>query len=163
MKKVDVVDVDGVVQSRRFRSAYDHVVVGRSYAAAVGEESRTKQEFKDSCDINKIVDHFTKTGRLDGFRQAQGAYVDFEQLPGNYQESLNMINAARDAFMLLPAKARAHFDNDIGLFLANAAMNPDAVFGVRDADGTLVAPPQLEAVPTSPKPDSEPTPPQEVS
>lgn len=155
-KKNNLFDATTGVVYPRFRSAYNHDC-GRSYHTVVEGESMTKQEFKDQCDVNNIVDHFTRTGRLDAFRQAQGMYLDMTDLPGSYHESLNHVIAAREAFDALPATARARFNNDVQAFLDAAASDPEAVFGPRDENGMVVAQPTPEAPPASSNPDPEPT------
>jgi len=145
-----------IFSKRRIRSAYDHDI-GRSFHTPVVGQSMTKQEFKDSTDINNIVKHFTKTGRLDAFRQAEGKYVDFAQLPGSYQESLNLVQEANEAFLALPARTRQLFDNDVDQFLKAAASNPEAVFGRRDESGTLIAEPSPEPAPAPANPVPDPT------
>lgn len=80
--------------------------------------SMTKQEFKDQCDINKIVKEFTITGQISHIsaKAAQGAFLDLPK-DLDYQTSLNTIIAAEDAFMALPAKVRDRFGNDPTEFL----------------------------------------------
>lgn len=133
----------------RFRSAYDHNR-GRLYDSQIGGPSLTKQEFKSQCDPNVIVAHFTRTGRLEGFREAHGQYLDLTQLPGSYQESLNLVLTARSTFSSLPADVRARFGNDVSVFLAAAASNPEGVFGKRDAAGNIIAPPPLKPTTEAP-------------
>jgi len=81
--------------------------------------SRTKQEFQAECDINNILKHFSQTGMLRhvSARAAQGAYQD---LPDSvdFQESLHAVQRATEAFMTLPSKLRARFDNEPAEFLA---------------------------------------------
>lgn len=90
----------------------------------VKEESRTKQSFKDECDINNIVKKFEATGILDHVNEAasRGLYQD---LPSglDLQAGLEMIRQAEEAFMALPAGTRAEFDNDPVLFV-EAFNNP---------------------------------------
>lgn len=79
----------------------------------VKEPSRTKQSFKDECDINNIVRRFEATGILDHVNRAaaQGLYVD---LPDglDLQASLEIVRVANEAFAALPAATRSEFDND---------------------------------------------------
>lgn len=84
--------------------------------------SLTKQEFKEECDINNIMDRFLKTGRLDRFREFEGQYGDFSEV-ADYHDAQNQIIRANEAFMSLPANIRKEFDNDAGKFLA-AVDNP---------------------------------------
>lgn len=79
--------------------------------------SRTKQSFKDECDINRILKKYEKTGLLTHTSKYAGRYED---LPSDvdYQASLNAIMQAEEAFFSLPSKLRARFDNDPEGFLA---------------------------------------------
>lgn len=73
-------------------------------------ESRTKQEFRDECDINNIIKKFQRTGVLpvNGSRAIQG---DFSDVP-DYQTALNMVSQVEGAFAELPAKVRERFQNN---------------------------------------------------
>lgn len=77
--------------------------------------SRTKQSFRDECDINNILRQFNVTGQLpiDG---VQPQYGDFSGIT-DYQSALNAVMEAQDSFLALPAKIRAKFDNDPALFV----------------------------------------------
>lgn len=79
--------------------------------------SRTKQSFKDECDINNILKKFQKTGLLSHVAQYQGHYED---LPSDidFQESCNIVIQAQAAFSSLPSSLRSRFGNDPAEFLA---------------------------------------------
>jgi len=83
--------------------------------------SMTKQEFQFECDINNVIKSFSQTGMFKhvSARAASGSYED---LPESYdfQESLDQVARAREAFMTLPSKLRARFGNDPAEFLAFA-------------------------------------------
>lgn len=122
---------DGVVSPSRFRTPYDgnHVRSVISFS----KPSRTKQEFKEQCDVNKIVENFTKTGRLDQLNAAHGRYMDLVNLPGSYHEALNFVINARETFETLPSDIRNQFGNDIQAFMEACEKDPNAVFGVLNA------------------------------
>lgn len=81
------------------------------------EERMTKSEFKDDCDINKIIARYQRTGQLpDNAKAAAARYGDFSEVPP-YQEMLDRIRAADELFAALPAKVRKEFDNDAGNFI----------------------------------------------
>ena len=86
------------------------------FYSSVSGESRTKQSFKDECDINNILRKYQKTGLLTHVASYAGRY---EELPSDvdYQESLNAIISAEAAFMSLPSGLRLRFGNDPGEFL----------------------------------------------
>jgi len=77
--------------------------------------SRTKQSFRDECDINTILRQFNVTGQLPA-GSVQPQYGDFSGIT-DYQSALNAVMAAQDSFLQLPAKVRAKFDNDPALFV----------------------------------------------
>lgn len=80
---------------------------------------RTKQEFKDECDINNIIKLYKQTGQITHIKQAgaQGAYADLPD-PLDFQASLNLVMEAEASFMTLPAHVRDRFANDPARFLA---------------------------------------------
>jgi len=77
--------------------------------------SRTKQSFRDECDINNILRKFNVTGELP-VGSVQPQYGDFSGIT-DYQSALNAVMAAQDSFLALPAKIRSRFDNDPALFV----------------------------------------------
>jgi len=84
--------------------------------------SRTKQSFKDECDINRIVARFRKTG--DPFLlNPAGIAPTYADLPDvdSFHDSMNRVLAAEDAFAALPSKVRDRYRNDPGVFLAALA------------------------------------------
>lgn len=85
-------------------------------------ESRTKQAFKDECDINKIMKRFEKTGILPEMIKVQPHYGDFSD-PISYQEALNRVELAKEQFHALGARIRERFGNDPENFL-RFATNP---------------------------------------
>lgn len=107
--------------------------------------SMTKQEFKDQCDINKIIKEFTITGQITHIsaKAAQGAFID---LPGelDYQTSLNVMIKAEEAFLALPAKIRDRFGNDPAEFLAFASdpKNGDELIELGIRERPLRKPPE---------------------
>lgn len=74
------------------------------------EDNRTHQEFKEECDINTIVKRFGLTGELPDNPRAPVS-GDFTGV-NDYQTALNAVLEADAAFMELPAKVRAEFQND---------------------------------------------------
>lgn len=102
--------------------SFDNMVMDPKTGELVYLPSMTKQEFKDQCDINKIIKEFSITGQITHIsaKAAQGAFID---LPADldYQNSLNTIISAENAFMALPAKIRDRFGNDPAEFLTFVA------------------------------------------
>lgn len=115
--------------------------------------SRTKQSHKEECDINTIMRKFYKTGLVKHVNRFQGDYSAMPDIE-DYQQALSIQMQARDAFASLPAKLRAEFENDPGLFL-RFVMNPENKQRMKElgllkkVDETAVAAPVVvESAPT---------------
>lgn len=85
-----------------------------------GTEEITQQHFASEADINTIMARYQRTGILvdplnPGTRKAQ--FGDFGSVM-EYQESMNLIIAAQEAFDELPAVVRKRFNNDPAEMLA---------------------------------------------
>lgn len=79
-------------------------------ASALTKPSLTKQAFKAECDINNIVRHYTSTGVLNHTHHKTPIYGD---LPSHtYQEAVNLVLSAENAFYDLPAKIRETYGHD---------------------------------------------------
>lgn len=103
----------------KFRTRFDESL--KLPVFCTEEEKRTKSEFADECDINKIMARYKRTGVLpvDVRKQAAAKFGDFSQLP-SFMEMQDMLIAANDLFMALPAAVRKQFGNDPHEFLAAA-------------------------------------------
>jgi len=102
----------------KFRTRFDSPL--KIGVACTEAERRTKSEFVDECDINKLIARYVKTGRLpDNAKSAAARFGDFSQVP-TFGEMQEKILAANDLFMELPSAVRKQFDNDPGQFLAAA-------------------------------------------
>jgi len=78
----------------------------------VGDD-RTKQSFKEQCDINSIVAKGRARGFIEHINSRPAFYDDVSNVP-SYQEALQIVIDADTAFMSLPAKVRERFGNDPG-------------------------------------------------
>lgn len=74
------------------------------------EPSMTDQQFKDDCDVNFIVDKFTKTGNLTHLAKFQGMYADVSEIP-DLPQAMQIVSTAQTAFDTLPAELRSRFGN----------------------------------------------------
>lgn len=74
------------------------------------EKSMTRQSEAGSCDINAIMRGYEKTGVLP-VEAREAVFADVSTL-GSFREVLDVIQAATEGFMELPARVRARFDND---------------------------------------------------
>lgn len=87
------------------------------------DETLTKQEFKDSCDINNIIAKYQKTGVLEHVNRYQGDYCDVAT-ELDYRAAQDILIKAEDAFNSLPSSIRDRFANDPANFLSFVE-NPD--------------------------------------
>lgn len=78
-------------------------------------QGRTKQSFKEECDINNIMARYLKTGVLEHVRQTVGQYLDVTG--ADFQSAQDLVAGANSMFHMLPAHIRTKFDNDAGKFL----------------------------------------------
>lgn len=103
----------------KFKSNYQHHPRTQTDISVI---SKTKQQFKDECDVNNILKKFMKTGVWPYETSAPPAYGDFTNIP-DYQESLHYVIKAQDHFAGLSARVRERFMNDTGRFLEFMANN----------------------------------------
>lgn len=80
------------------------------------EASMTDQQYKDDCDANHIIKKYITTGEFTHKTSQVGQYADFTMIT-DYQDMLETVTYARDAFMTLPAEVRSKFQNDPGKLL----------------------------------------------
>lgn len=78
------------------------------------QHGRTKQSFKDSCDINKLLEKGARQGGLShlerhGARYGDFASIDWENLPMQLAEG-------RQVFNELPAELKREFNQDPSQF-----------------------------------------------
>lgn len=105
------------------RSAYGNQY--RKPVKGIKQPSRTKQAFKDECDINTILKRYQTQGILPDMIKKNPMYGDFSQ-GTDYQEALNLINVANQQFNALPSRVRAQFENNPQKFL-EFATNPQNI------------------------------------
>lgn len=81
------------------------------------EETRTKLEMQEACDINLIIEKYQKTRvPIDHVTLTPPRYGDFANSIA-YQTALNAVHEANDAFAKLPPKVRTRFANDPSLLI----------------------------------------------
>lgn len=109
------------------------------------DESRTKQAFKDECDINNIVSKAMKAGELQGMINPP-RYADVADAP-RYHEALTLVVEAQAQFDALPSAVRKRFANDPANFLefANDPSSAEEMIKLG-----LASPRPLPASPASP-------------
>ncbi|WNK13539.1 MAG: internal scaffolding protein [Microvirus sp.] len=99
-------------QPFRFRHAY-----GPRYRVTISftGPGRTKQEFKDDCDINTLMAKYLRTGQMDHVNQMLPQFHDVSDI--DFQAAQNLIADAATLFEGIPSAIRNRFDNDPGKLL----------------------------------------------
>lgn len=82
---------------------------------AFAAQGRTKQSFKNECDINTIMAKYIKTGAIQHFNEKQPQYYDCEAV--DFRQAMEIVQNAEQMFSELPAIIRRAFDNDPAEFL----------------------------------------------
>ena len=78
------------------------------------KDGRTKQAFKDSTDVNRLLAKHAKAGTLSHLEQHGGHYGDFSGF--DFQDAQNKLAQADEIFLRLPAEVRREFDQDPAKF-----------------------------------------------
>ncbi len=77
--------------------------------------SRTKQSFADECEINNIMAKFQQTGVINHAAKHQATYGQADGT--TFQEAMNIVIDAQEAFSDLPSSLRSRFGNDPAAYL----------------------------------------------
>lgn len=140
---------------------YDTDLVSQESGLACKDVSLTRQSEAADADINEIVRRFGLTGQLPTM-QLPPSIAAFDEV-FDFQDAMNIVAAAQQAFMALPAEARNHFANDPHRFVNtvdDAYHAPDeAIRKLRTAELEalgLKLPPAPTAAPAAPTAPTEP-------
>jgi len=142
------------------RSAYnfDRDAVSLETGLSCCDESRAIQSAKDESDINTIVRRFGLTGELPN-DLAMPQSGDFTEVP-DFHSAMNLVRAAQEEFMRVPAEVRARFMNDpqrLMSFLEDDTNRDEArKLGFLKAPDVDPAPMRVQVVPPSGTPDGGP-------
>lgn len=111
---------------------------------------RTKQSFKEECDINTIIRRFLRTGIMDFAQKNEPRYGDCTGV--EYQSAMQTVAAARSLFNELPAELRNRFENDPAQFLdfVQDEKNTDEARALGLLKTPAPAPTEPEATPPAP-------------
>lgn len=82
----------------------------------LNQDKPAQQQFKEECDINRIVASYAITGQLP-MENGKPIYADFSGIT-DFSEAQTKIAEANQAFMLLDPKIRKRFQNDPAQLLA---------------------------------------------
>ncbi len=96
----------------KIRKPYEKFTAKRT----VNEERRvTELSHQESCDVNKIMARYVKTGVIDHLNKYGPMYGDIPSI--DLQEAIEIQKKANDMFDDLPSAVRNKFENDPGQFL----------------------------------------------
>lgn len=109
------------------RTRYDR----NRHTKEVGETSRTKQAFKDECDINSMIKRHQATGLWDHIEKREPHYGDFSKAT-DLKTAMDIVLAAQDAFDALPSEVRGLCDNNPEILL-RALASPEETAALFDA------------------------------
>lgn len=101
-----------MTEKRIIRGAFDR----DACHAHIEGATMTKQAFADECNINNIIDRYTRSGIMPMMPDRPPVFLDCSS-GLSYHESLNFVMTAEKQFMKLPATLREIFSNDAGTFL----------------------------------------------
>lgn len=88
----------------------------------------TEQHHKEDCDVNNIINRYTKTGVIKNVK-GMGEYAIAPAI--ELREALDLINQAQNQFDQLPSNIRREFENDPLQFL-EFVENPDNLEHARE-------------------------------
>lgn len=88
----------------------------KKFALYCDEPSRTKQAFREECDINTIVQRAKKGMVITNLNTREKRYGDISQIP-DYRTAIDTVMRANGLFMALPSKTRERFSNDPAKYL----------------------------------------------
>lgn len=108
--------IHGDREHKLYGAVYDES--GRIRLEEKGTESLYDyiQSFADSVDIHVILKRFAN-GETDVLNRVQGFYGDFTNLPANYAQMLNTVQAGEDMFNKMPVEVRAKFGHSFNEFM----------------------------------------------
>lgn len=72
--------------------------------------SKTKQSFKDECDINRIMARYAATGTMDFVNRREAQFLDVSDV--DFHQAMQIVTQSREAFESLPSAVRERFAND---------------------------------------------------
>lgn len=134
---------------------YDRMKASDESGLLCPEPTKTQQQFKEETDINTIVQRFGITGELPSDVPVPQS-GDFSDAVTDYQTALNLVIAADQAFMALPAQVRQRFNNDparLVEFVSDADNRDEArKLGLLVPETAPQGPIKVEVVPPPPPP-----------
>lgn len=115
---------------------YDREAVSDENGLRCEDDSLAQQNFASECDINNIVQTFTRTGMMPPVSLSP-RFGDFSGV-SDFHSALNRVLSIQEEFLTLPADIRSRFENNpqnLILFLNDPANRDEAVeLGLVDKD-----------------------------
>lgn len=96
-----------------------------------GDVVRTKQSFRDECDINLIVRRHASDGLLAHLNPRMPTYGDFTAAM-ELRDAMQLVDLAEQGFAQIPAEVRAMCNNDPATFL-QLVNDPDHIEALAEA------------------------------
>lgn len=75
------------------------------------DESKTQQQFRDECDINRIVLRASQGADISHVNSRVARYGDFTNIP-DYRAAFDVVHRAESLFMSMDWRVRERFNND---------------------------------------------------
>jgi hypothetical protein len=124
-------------------------------ALVFDKPSRTKQSFKDQCDVNKLMARYVRTGTIAQVMSATPRYEDFSNVD-DYKTAMDMLRETERNFNQLSPEIRDEFDNNpqelLELVEAVDRGSEEAIAFARELGLVGELPDQAEAPPSIPDP-----------
>lgn len=107
-----------------------HAIVGKRVRLSFkGRVKRTKDSFREQCDINHIMARYLRSGNVDHLAKHGGQFGFAPAL--DFQTAMQQVRAAEEKFLDLPSAIRKRFGNDPAAFL-EFAQNPKNLDALRE-------------------------------
>jgi len=101
----------------RTANNYDRDAASLEAGLDCKDPTMTRQEFKEECDINNIMERFGLGYEAPAVPDFPTS-VDYSEFALDYHSAMNLVKQAQDEFMTLPAAVRDRFGHDPGRVLA---------------------------------------------
>lgn len=145
------------------RVGRERIRVSINFADIEDSPGRTKQSFAEETNINSIMRRWHKLGTVTHLAGSPPTFGDFED-SSSYQDALNSLISADQAFAALSAEIRARMGNDPGTlmdFLADPANEEESIqLGLRpkpDPESKIVPSPDPQGATASAEGGDPPT------
>ena len=93
-----------------------YMINGKPEKRKYSKHGRTKQSYKDSCDINKLLEKHQSVEALSHLEKHGAMYGDFAAL--DWDNLPLQLAEGRQVFSELPAEIKREFNQDAGAFFA---------------------------------------------